>query len=80
MPNADGTGNVLDGLKRIGMFAVVIALIILSSLSESWLVMTAVGFVSCAGMAKLATKGSLKNVLGWGTIGAIAGFGFWTTL
>lgn len=66
--------------KGLLTFAGVIAVILLSSLTGSAVVMTLATGLACAGLAKLNTKGSLKNLAGWGTIGAIAGFLFWTTL
>jgi hypothetical protein len=66
--------------KGMGGFALVIGVILLSSLTGSAVVMTLAGGAACAGLAKLSTKGSLKNIIGWGAIGAVAGFLFWTTL
>lgn len=73
-----------EDLKEVGRgmaaMAVAIALIIGASLTESWVLMTLGGGAGGALLAKVATKGRLKNLIGWGTIGAVAGLIFWTTL
>lgn len=66
--------------KGMGSFIGVIAVILLTSLTGSWVVMTVSTSAACGAMAKIATKGSLKNILGWAAIGAIAGLGFWAAL
>lgn len=66
--------------KGAGSFIGVIAVILLTSLTGSWVVMSLCTGAACGAMAKISTKGSMKNVLGWAAIGAIAGFGFWAAL
>jgi hypothetical protein len=72
--------DAIKVLKGMGCFAGVILVLILTSLNGSQILMTLGTGAACAGLAKISTKGSLKNLIGWGTIGAIAGFLFYYTL
>jgi hypothetical protein len=67
-------------LRGMGSFAAVIAVLLLTSLTGSQILMTLGAGAACAGLAKISTKGSLKNLIGWGTIGAVAGFLFYYAL
>jgi len=77
MPNKDGTGNALDGIKRIGIAALCFAPLVFigTRLEPKWWAMVLTGLIGGAALAKFATKGSWVNIIGWGAIGAIAGFG-----
>lgn len=81
MANSDGTGNVKDGLLRVGMAAIAFLCIIgAAEWTGNQIVMTLVGGVVCSLLAKLATSVTWKTSLVWGAIGALAGFLFYYTL
>jgi len=78
MPNKDGTANVLDALKSVGI-ALIAALIIVwvgSSLRHNWLVIPVTVAITCVG-AFFATKKSGKRtktstIARWGALGLVA--------
>lgn len=78
MPNKDGTGNAIDGIKRIGLAAIfIVAPILLTGLYyPHWWAMMIAGGIGCGIMGKLATKGSWVNIAAWAGIGAVAGLLF----
>ena len=79
MPNKDGTGNAADGVGRIFLFALCFAPLVIIGIQENpkWWAMAIAGFIGGGVLAKAATKGSWKNIIGWAAIGLAAGLGFY---
>lgn len=79
MPNSDGTGNAADGIGKVFLAAICFAPLVLIGTGENpkWWAMALAGLVGGGLLAKIATKGSLVNILGWASIGAAAGLGFY---
>ncbi len=81
MPNSDGTGNIKDGLIRIGFAAIAFLCIFAAGeWSGNLIVMAITGFVTCTLLAKFATSVKWKQAFVWGVIGAAAGIGFYFAL
>jgi hypothetical protein len=81
MPNKDGTGNALDGIKRIGVVLVYFVLLYLTgNYIGYWWLMMLVGGIGASVLAKLFTSAAWKDTWLWAIIGAAAGFGFYLAL
>ena len=81
MPNKDGTGNALDGIKRIGIVLVYFVLLYLTgNYIGYWWLMVLVGGVGGAVLAKLFSGAAWKDTWLWALIGAAAGIGFYIAL
>ena len=66
--------------KGMGLAACVIAVILLTSLTGSWVVMSLCTGAACYVLARLSTNAKPMDCLKWAVIGAIAGLGFWAAL
>lgn len=80
MPNSDGTSNVWDGLKAIGMALVYFLLLFLTGeYIGLWWAMVLVGGIGGVALGYFAGK-DVKAMAAWGLIGAIAGILFYLAL
>lgn len=81
MPNSDGTANVWDALKHIGVALVGFILIYLTGAYLPNFFLVIIPPAICAVGGWFAAKGDPKNqkiaAIAWGCIGLAAGIGFW---
>lgn len=79
MPNSDGTNNVWDALKAIGIAAIFAAAIVLAgtSIKHPWLIIPVTPLCTAVGAFLASRKSSNKVILSailcWGGVGLVAG-------
>lgn len=77
LENKDGTGNAIEGIVSVLVVGVIFApLVLLGLFYPKWWAMALAGAIGGAVSAKVVTKGSWKNVIGWGVVGFLAGLVF----
>ena len=79
MPNKDGTANVFDALKHIGVALAGALVIYLTGEYLPNFFLLIIPTAVCAAGGYFAGKGDaqIKTAVGWGIVGLLAGIGFW---